>query len=631
MSNELTRRDFIITTTSAVSANAIFQSAAHASSSNAPRPNILWITSEDNGPHLGAYGDKFADTPNIDGIAENGTIYLNAWSTAPVCAPARTTIISGVYPPCTGSEHMRSMLRLPDRIEMFPLYLREIGYYCTNNRKEDYNLEKTGEVWDESSGDAHWRNRKSGQPFFAVFNYTTTHESQIRKRPHTPVHDPDKVPIPAYHPDTPEVRRDWAQYYDKMTEMDRQVGGLLKQLKEDGLEDNTIIFYYGDHGPGMPRSKRWPYNSGLRVPMVVHIPDKFKHLAPPDYRPGGQSDRIVGFIDLAPTVLSLAGIKPPTHMQGHAFLGDFHAEQPEFGYGFRGRMDERYDMVRTVRDKRYIYIRNYMPHRIYGQYLNYMFQTPTTQVWKRLYDQGELEPPKTYFWETKPAEELYDLENDPDEVNNLAHSPEHQGVIERLRAAHKEWELSIRDVGFLPEGEIHSRSEGSTAYEMGRDRKRYPLKRIMGMADLAASLDPGVVAELVTGLNDKDSAVRYWAAMGLLMRGEQTVREQRSVLMDALEDPSPYVRIMAAEALGRYSDGNDVDKALKTLLDLASLEKNSVYVSMYALNSLDKLGQKAKPALDAIEALPLQDPSVHGRMRNYVTRLVERITSNLKG
>jgi len=631
MSNELTRRDFLITTTSAVSANALFQSTAYSKSSEVLRPNILWITSEDNGPHLGAYGDRFADTPNIDGIAERGTIYLNAWSTAPVCAPARTTIISGVYPPCTGSEHMRSMLRPPDHIKMLPQYLREVGYYCTNNRKEDYNLEKPGQVWDESSGQAHWRNRESGQPFFAVFNFTTTHESQIRKRPHTPVHDPDKVPIPAYHPDTPEVRRDWAQYYDKTTEMDRQVGGVLEQLREDGLEQDTIIFYYGDHGPGMPRSKRWPYNSGLQVPMVVHIPDKFKHLAPPDYRVGGQSDRIVGFIDLAPTVLSLAGLKPPAYMQGHAFLGVFHADQPEYGYGFRGRMDERYDMVRTVRDKRYVYIRNYMPHRIYGQYLAYMFQTPTTQVWKKLYEQGELEPPKTYFWETKPPEELYDLKNDPDEVHNLARSPEHQGVLERLRAAQKEWELNIRDVGFLPEGEIHTRSAGSTAYEMGRDNQKYPMKRIMGMAELASSLEPNVVTELVEGFQDEDSAVRYWAAMGLLMRGEETVGREKRVLLNALDDSSPYVRIVAAEALGRYCKEDEVDKALKVLLNLAPLDKNGVYVSMFALNALDQLGGKAKPVIETIQALPLQDPSVHPRMKNYVTRLVERITANLKG
>ena len=306
----------------------------------AERPNILWITSEDNGPHLGCYGDGYADTPNIDRLATRGTIYLNCWSTAPVCAPARTTLISGLYPPSTGAEHMRSMTSLPANFRMYPQYLREAGYYCTNRSKEDYNLEKPGKVWDESSRKAHWKNRKAGQPFFAVFNHTISHESKIRSRPHTLVHDPAKVRLPAYHPDTPEVRHDWAQYYDKLTEMDALVGKNLRELKEAGLDDDTIIFYYGDHGSGMPRSKRWPYNSGLRVPLVIYVPPKFRKLAAPDYKTAGSTDRLVGFIDFPATLLSLAGIKPPEHFQGHAFMGRYVADEQPFIYGFRGRRSE---------------------------------------------------------------------------------------------------------------------------------------------------------------------------------------------------------------------------------------------------------------------------------------------------
>jgi len=213
-----------------------------------PRPNILWITSEDNGTELGCYEDPYARTPHIDRLAARGLKYLNAWSNAPVCAPARTTIISGMYPPSTGSEHMRSLVKLPAGFRMFPQYLRDAGYYCTNNAKEDYNLKKPGQVWDESSRQAHWRNRQPGQPFFAVFNITTSHESQLRKRPHRLVHDPSQAPVPTYHPDTPEVRHDWAQYYDKLTEMDTEVGERLDELEVAGLADHTIIFYYGDHG-----------------------------------------------------------------------------------------------------------------------------------------------------------------------------------------------------------------------------------------------------------------------------------------------------------------------------------------------------------------------------------------------
>ncbi|NOX54535.1 MAG: sulfatase-like hydrolase/transferase [Planctomycetes bacterium] len=592
------------------------------------RPNILWITSEDNGPHLGCYGDKYADTPNLDRLAAKGMIYQVCWSNAPVCAPARTAIISGVYPPSTGSEHMRSMVRMPPFMKMYPQFLREAGYYCTNNRKEDYNLEKPGRVWDESSRRAHWKNRKPGQPFFAIFNHTISHESQIRRRPHTLVHDPAKVRVPAYHPDTPEVRHDWAQYYDKLTEMDALAGRNLRELEEAGLEDDTIVFYYGDHGPGMPRCKRWPYDSGLRVPLIVYIPEKFSHLRPKDYVPGGCSDRLVSFVDLAPTLLSLVGIKPPKWMQGHAFAGKYEEPPQPYVYGFRGRMDERYDMVRSVRDHRFVYIRNYMPHKIYGQYIAYMFQTPTTQVWKRLYDEGQLKPPQTFFWERKPPEELYDLQNDPDEVHNLANSPDHQEVLQRLRKAQRDLVLQIRDVGFLPEGEIHSRSLGSTPYQMGHDESRYPLRRILEAAELASSLQPSALPRLCQLLHDEDSAVRYWAAMGIQMRGRSAVERSRSLLQNALNDSSPYVRILAAQSLAEFGEPEDRRPSLDVLIGLASLEHNSVYVSMFALNAIDELDEKAAPLADAVAKLPKKIPNLPRRMGNYVPRLIEKILAD---
>ncbi len=605
-------------------------SASSLSADEAPRPNILWITSEDNGPQLGCYGDDYADTPNLDRLAAQGVMYLNAWSTAPVCAPARTTIICGLYPPSTGSQHMRSMTRLPDGFLMYPQYLRRAGYYCTNNRKEDYNLEKPGQVWDESSGQAHWKNRRPGQPFFAVFNHTVSHESQIRRRPHTPVHDPAKVRVPAYHPDTPEVRRDWAQYYDKITEMDERVGQNLRELEEAGLAEDTIVFYYGDHGSGMPRSKRWPYNSGLHVPLIVYIPSKFRQLAADDYRPGGSSDRLVGFIDLAPTVLSLAGVRPPEHFQGHAFLGKFAVAGPEYAYGFRGRMDERYDMVRVVRDKRYLYIRNYMPHKIYGQYIAYMFQTPTTRVWKSLYDAGELQPPRTYFWETKPPEELYDLREDRDEVNNLADSPRHAEILERLRAAERDWVLRIRDLGFLPEYEIHERAGERAPYGMGHDPQAYPLKRILPVAEAAASLRREETPRLIDALADSDSAVRYWGAMGLLMRGEPAVAAARKALHEALSDASPVVRIVAAQALAQYGDDSDIEAGLPVLLTHADIQQQGVYLAMLALNALDALDERAAGVQEKIAALPRKADSTPGRMGAYVGNLIDKTLADLR-
>ncbi len=591
------------------------------------RPNILWLTCEDTGPELGCYGDTYAVTPNLDSFAAKGMRYKIAWSTAPVCAPARTALITGLYPTSTGSEHMRSEVIMPVFMRMYPQFLREAGYYCSNNNKEDYNLTKPGRVWDDSSRRAHWKNRAEGQPFFSIFNITVSHESQIRSRPHILKHDPAKAPVPAYHPDTPEVRHDWAQYYDKVTEMDVQVGSRLKELEKAGLMDETIVFFYGDHGSGMPRSKRWPYNSGLHVAMIIYVPEKFRHLAPKQYSPGGVSDRLVSFVDMAPTLLSIIGIEPPQWMQGHSVMGKYEAEPQRYLFGFRGRMDERYDMVRSVRNHRYIYIRNYMPHLIYGQHIDYMFQTPTTRVWKQLYDEGKLNAVQRRFWEPKPPEELYDLQTDPDEVTNLVESPQHQAVLTELRQAMREHILGIRDFGFLSEAEQHTRSVGTTMYEMGHNAEKYNLEKILAMADLASLMKPDALEELKSGLKDSDSAVRYWSAMGLLMRGEKDVNNAIKELRDALKDESPTVRIIAASALGQFSGENDLSPALSVLKELAPPDKNGAYVSILALNAIDALGEKASPLINTIRNMPTKDPSAVERVNGYVPELVKYIIS----
>jgi len=602
-----------------------------AACSGAPeRPNILWITSEDNGPALGAYGDEFADTPNLDTLAAKGMIYRNAWSTAPVCAPARTTIISGVYPPSLGAQHMRSMVKLPVHMRMYPQYLREIGYYATNNSKEDYNLAKPGQVWDDSSKTAHWRNRQADQPFFAIFNFTTTHESQIRKRPHTKVHDPAQVQLPAYHPDVPEIREDWAQYYDKMTEMDAQAGEILAQLAEDGLAEDTIVFYYGDHGPGIARSKRYPYNSGLRVPLIVYIPEKYRRLAPEGWSEGGETDRPVGFIDLAPTTLSLAGIQPPGYMQGQAFLGPYAEPEQPLIFGFRGRMDERYDFMRSVRDKRYIYIRNYNPHKIYGQYVQYLFVTPTTRVWHELYEDGKLQPPQTYFWETKPFEELYDLEQDPDETKNLIGAAEHEATAGRLRAALDAHLIETRDLGFLPEPELHARAVDGVPYAAGLDSGLYPIEEIKAVADLAASGREDVEAELVEAYGHDDGVVRYWSVMGFLIRGRASVARNRELLVEALGDDADCVRIAAAEALGRYGSDADSRRALDVLMSYADAGKNGAYLGMMAMNAIDYMDGRAASAKGAIAILPMEDPNADGRFNRNIGRIIEKTLADLE-
>ncbi len=601
-------------------------------SAAAAKPNILWLTCEDIGPELGCYGDSYANTPNLDKLAARSLRYTSAWSNAPVCAPARTTIISGCYPTSLGGENMRSVVKLPPSMKMYPTLLREAGYYVSNNSKKDYNLEEPVEIWNESSKKAHWRNRTPGQPFFSVFNFTITHESQIRTRPHTLVHDPAKAPLPAYHPDTPEVRLDWAQYYDNITTMDGQAAEVLAQLEEDGLAEDTIVFFYGDHGSGMPRSKRWPYSSGLHVAMLLHVPEKFKHLAPPEYKSGGTSDRLIGFVDLAPTLVSLTGSKPPAWMQGRAFAGAIPAEPGRYEFGFRGRMDERYDCVRSCGDGRFVYLRQFMPHKIYGQHIAYMFETPTTRIWKKLYDEGKLKPPMTYFWETKPYEELYDLQSDRWETRNLARSPEHQDKLKELRTATLDWMKRVRDVGILPEYEVHKRSEGSTPYDMARTDDKYPMERVLAAA-LAASDGYGTGSQPpvdMAMLKDADSAVRYWTVMGILMRGEKTVAEHVAAVRESLKDPAPNVRIAAAEALGCYGKGADVNAALETLLELAPMDVNGLYLSLAALGAIDAMGKRAKPALARIEALPTKQEGLEQRLTNYVPRLKDDIVANLK-
>ena len=595
------------------------------------RPNVLWITSEDHGQEMGCYGDGYATTPNVDALAERGMVFEHAWSNAPVCAPARTTIITGVYPPSIGAQHMRSMVSLPESMRFFPRYLREAGYYCTNNAKTDYNARAAGERWDVSSRKAHYRDRADGQPFFAIFNSTVSHESKIRKRPHEAIHDPGQVRVPAYHPDLPEVRQDWAQYYDVVTRADEIAGEHLAELESAGLADDTIVLYFGDHGSGMPRSKRWTYDSGLSVPMVVYFPPKWEHLAPAEYEAGGHSDRLVGFVDLAPTMLSLAGVKPPEWMQGHAFAGKFQQEPPEYMYGFRGRMDERYDFIRTITDGRYQYLRNYNPHLIYGQHVTYNFETPSTAAWKRAFDAGELNEAQSHFWRTKPAEELYDLENDPDEVVNLAGSPDHREILERLRTAQRSWCREIRDLGFLPEGEIHSRSLGTSPYAMARDGERYPFEIILAVAELATGRAVGAPGSFQALLADSDSAVRYWAVIGLLCRGEGAVREARDELLAALEDDSPHVAIAAARALGLHGAAPDRRRAVDRLLELAPwTEEGDVFVSLAALNTLDHLDAEASPALETIRALPRTGgASPHARYDGYVKRLLDKTLADL--
>jgi N-sulfoglucosamine sulfohydrolase len=349
------------------------------------RPNVLWISTEDINADLGCYGDDYADTPNLDRLAASGVRYDNAFTHAGVCAPVRSGTITGMYPVNIGTSNLRSMGVLPDYFMCFTVYLRLGGYYCTHDSKTDYQFNAPASAWDECKRKAHYRGRAKGQSFFHIRNFTNTHESKIRNKYSELQHDPDKAVVPPYYPNTAVTRKDWARYHDIITAMDSLAQGVLNELKKAGLADDTIVWFWGDHGRGLPRAKRWVYDSGMRIPLIVYVPPKYRAYAGGGVDAGTVKDDLISSIDFAPTMLSLCGVDIPKHLQGKAFLGPQKAKvKSEYIFGARDRIDEAYDMVRAVNDKRFKYIRNFMSYVPYAVHVDYMNQMPTMQELRKL-------------------------------------------------------------------------------------------------------------------------------------------------------------------------------------------------------------------------------------------------------
>jgi len=583
------------------------------------RPNILWITCEDTSPYLGCYGDPCAITPNLDRFAGESIRYTNAYSTAPVCSPARSCLITGVYATSLGTQDLRSEIPIPRQIEAFPKILRVAGYYCSNNFKEDYNF-KDATIWDDSSQTAHWRNRPAGVPFFSVFNIMCTHQGQINGSDEeffrkygsklTPEerHDPKAILLPPYYPDTPMVRKIWARYYDLITCMDKQVGEILDQLKADGLADSTIVFFFPDHGLGIPRFKRTLYDSGLHVPLLVRFPPRYQRLAP--FASGGRADQLVSFVDFAPTVLKLAGMSIPPYMQGQPFLGEAPASPREYIFATHSRVDEAYEMSRCVRDKRYKYIRNFLPHLPYVQPSAYCDQAEIMQELRRLVGTAAMIGSPGLLWQpTKPVEELYDTQADPHEIHNLAGSPPHRQTLERMRQRLWDWMAETHDTELLPEAEMHIRSAGSTPYEIARDPRKYPQARILAAAELVGA-GPHALPGLMEYLEDTDSAVRYWAAVGLESLSAEAAPAAEA-LKKALEDPSPNVRFAAAGVLCKLGSCSE---ALPVLA--AGLRDPRQVVVLHAARTLQGLGDKVGSLVRLMEAVQAQCKNIDGSYRN---------------
>ncbi|MEM9420075.1 MAG: sulfatase [Planctomycetota bacterium] len=551
------------------------------------RPNVLWLTSEDNSAHwLGCYGNEHAQTPNLDQLARDGFQYMHAYANAPVCAPSRSTWITGVLAVSTGTHPMRSNYRIPhDTIRFYPDYLREAGYYTGNWNKMDYNI--GGRPWEacwDSSEAVDWDALKDKQPFFQVVNFFHSHESRAFSDGDTAKHDPDKTTIAAYHPDVPAVRKNYAVYHDALTLMDAKVGEALAKLEAHGLAENTIVVYVSDHGGVMPRSKRFLFQNSLHCPFIVRIPEAFNHLYPAE-SPGSKVDRLVSFVDMPKTWLSLAGAEVPGHMQGRVFLGPEAAPEPEDHFAFRGRMDERVENARAIVTKRYLYIRNYMPYVPWMQRIEYLWRMQASQAWDQSVLEGRATPAQARFFEPKGwTEELYDTQVDPDNVKNLAGDPAYGGVLDEMRSRLRARQLEAFDAGLMPESEMArlAAENNTTKYELVRRPDLYDVSAILDAADMALSQQPQDLESLRCLLDHDHVAMRYWGVVGCFLQNDQAGG------LLAIDDESHEVRAMAAWLLVRTGERSRGIEALSQMI------REQSYASLTLFNMVVWMGDDGR-------------------------------------
>ena len=562
------------------------------------KPNILWITCEDISPYLGSYGFEHAKTPNLDTLAANGIRFTKAYANAPVCAVARSTILSGMYASTLGTHQMRSAPQLPESIPAYPKLLRESGYYCTNNVKTDYNSSFENDkhtLWDETSRKAHWKNRPKGKPFFSVFNITVTHESQLspdriaeyidrKEIPENPRVDPEQIELPPYHPDVPDVRKDWARLHDLITLMDSLTGSLIQELEAEGVSDNTIIFFYSDHGGQLARSKRYIYNVGTQVPLIVHLPEKWKHLAPEEL--GHTNNELVSFVDLAQTVLSIAGTDIPEKMQGRIFLGKEKEAPPKYVHFYRDRMSERYDLSRAVTDGKNYFIRNFMPHRPRGRDTRYGYTVQANWgAWETQYSEGECNEIQSRFYRPKPLLELFNSEIDPWHVSNLVETAGSQKIVQELSDELDRWMIKTRDIGLVPEPMfrdlVGKDRKYRTIYEYAQSTD-YPVEQILEVAKKCSAGSQVDLADYLAYLQADNPVIRYWGAYALFLTRAENKKVKTALKKMMAADKIAANRIMAAQALGLCGDP---DLAFDSLMAETSNTTRG-YVFLQGLNAL---------------------------------------------
>ncbi|MCF8363099.1 MAG: sulfatase [Prolixibacteraceae bacterium] len=545
-------------------------------------PNILWLTSEDNNVDwIGCYGNLYAETPNIDQLASEGFRYTHVYASAPVCAPSRSTWITGINAVSMGTHPMRSRYDIPhDVIKYYPDLLKEAGYYVANDKKTDYNIggREDSDCWD--SMDTDWNTLKNKQPFFQVINYNESHESRAQGGVENTNHNPEEVKLKAYHPDLPEIRKNYAKYHDAVKRMDADIGKTLEMLEEKGLADNTIVIYNSDHGGVLPRSKRFIFASGIHSPLVIRIPEKYKKIWPSG-TPGETVDQLVSFLDMPKTWLSICNAEVPEYMQGRTFLGGNTEKEAEYHFAFRGRMDEGCENARAVYTKDMVYIRNYMPYVPWMQRLEYLWKMKATKAWSKFVDDGfGDDEERRFFYAKNFSEELYDLNDDPDNVNNLIDDPAYKKQIKNMRKALRKWQLDIHDAALLPETESYrlAKENGVTIYEMVRNENMYNLPALLDAADLAMEQDKNNIRKLRANLESDNLGVRYWAIVGLFL-----INDVESGLK-AINDESDEVRIMAAWLLVK---NGEVDKGISCIKDLLKSESYAMLKILNVINWMD--------------------------------------------
>jgi uncharacterized sulfatase len=606
----------------------------------ADRPNILWISAEDiSAATIGCYGGT-AHTPHLDRLASGGLRFDAAFSAAPVCAPSRSAIITGIMPTTLGSLPMRCKATPPHHVVGFPRLLRDAGYYCTNNAKPDYNLDRSFDAgWNESSGKAHWRNRPDGEgAFFAVFNLNATHESglfgdkptQVRRMlPPEARREAADVAVPPYYPDTPGIRRSLAQRMELAAALDAGVGRILAELEADGLADDTIVFFWSDHGEGIPHGKRSLTEHGLRVPLLVHVPARFAARAalPGSRTTRGPTSSLVSLVDLGPTVLALAGVAIPEGMDGRPFLGPTAASR-DVVIAARDRMDDTPGFGRSVRDPRFRYVRNFLPWLDGDDLPAYADGVAITGELRAARKAGTLPPGASWFSRTsRPADELYDITADPDELVNLAHDIRRAADLERLRGTLRRWMRETKDTGILPEPILRREAHAAgsewaifhpqAAVDAAAAQARYDA--ILAVAwDVAENHDAEHFSKRLT---DTDPAIRYWAVAGTGWAAQRGGGDPTSALHPLLADPDLVVRIAAANWLVRCATPTAADAALAVLLKEARGDASEIRLA--ALIAIDQLGDAARtvwPEVAAIE--PEKD-------EEYARRLVQRLRTKL--